>query len=63
MAQKEKRIRLFKRKEGKGAPGAPVNDQNNNDQEKEEEEDLVRAASDSEARFDTVVSLKLAWSW
>ena len=54
---------MFKRKEGKGALGAPENDQNNNDQEKEEEGDLVRAASDSEARFDTVVSLKLAWSW
>ena len=58
---KENIIRLFKRKEGKGALGAPENDQNNNDQEKEEEEDLVRAAS--EARFDTVVSLTLAWSW
>ena len=58
---KEKRIRLFKRKEGKGTLGAPENDQNNNDQEKEEEEDLGRAAS--EARFDTVVSLELAWSW
>ena len=63
MAQKEKRIRLFKRKEGKGALCAPETDQNNNDQEEEEEGDLGRAASDSEARFDTVVSLTLSWSW